>query len=276
MTLMDRIHTNYADMTKSQRKIVHFMQLNRQDMLFDSLAAFSGKVECSEATVVRFARQLGYSGYADMQDAMHGELLAQANRATSDARARKGESHFAPLVDGAAQRIKAMYDELDMTEFEAVCRAVMEAENVLLVGYMDSFGTAAHALHLLDDIRPNVDFARLLLETNEVYRRIHKKTAMLVVSFAPHYTYTHTLLDLALQRGSTTLLITDSKLNSLARMASHVICAKPYFDSETKCMDVSAPVHLIYAMIRKMTLDYQEQVDNYRKSSLRRFEEYVE
>lgn len=276
MSTMDRIAAQYGAMTKSQRRIAHHMQLNLRDMLFDSLALFSQKVRSSEATVVRFAQLLGYTGYAEMQKALHDELLEKMYSAPSPDAGPEGDNPFIPLANDAAQRIKAMYEELDMVEFNAVCRTLMEAQSVLIVGYMDSFGVAAHALHLLDDIRENVDFARLLLETNEVYRRIHKEAAVLCISFTPHYRYTHYLMELAVQRGSTTLLITDSKLNPLAHMASHVICAKPYFDSKTKGEDISAPAHLIYTMARKMALDYPEKVKAYRRISMRRFEEYID
>lgn len=276
MSTMDRIAAEYDGMTRSQQKIVHFMQLNEHDMLVDPLAVISQKIGCSEATIVRFARQLGYSGYAQMQKALYEELIARVNQAPAPAAAPGAGNPFLPLANSAAQRIKAMYDELDTAEFDVFCRTLMDAESVLLIGYMDSFGVTAHALHLFDDIRSNVNFARLLFETNEVYRHIHKNATVLVISFAPHYKPTHDLLELAAQRGSTTLLITDSRLNPLARMAQHVVCAKPYFDAETKCMDVSAPAHLIYAMVRRMALDNPERVESYRKSSLKRFEEYIE
>jgi DNA-binding MurR/RpiR family transcriptional regulator len=84
------------------------------------------------------------------------------------------------------------------------------------------------------------------------------------------------LFDLAIQQGSTTLLITDSMLNPLARLASHVICAKPYFDAEARIMDVTAPTHLIYAMVRKIAADYPDKVEAFRRSSMRRFEEYID
>ncbi len=275
MDTMGRIAAEYGGMTKSQQKIVHFMQLNEYDMLVDPLAAISQKIGCSEATVVRFARLLGYSGYAEMQRALYDELLARMNRSHSSPEEAMADNPYLPLASGGARRIRDMYGALDTAEFDVFCRVLMEAESVLLIGYMDSFGVAAHALHLFDDIRPNVDFARLLFETNEIYRHLHKNATVLVVSFAPHYKPTHDMLELAVQRGSTTLLITDSKLNPLAQMASHVICAKPFFDAETGCMDISAPVHLIYAMARKMALDNPVRVESYRKSSLRRFEEYI-
>lgn len=276
MSTMDRITAQYGAMTKAQRKIVHHLQLNEQDLLFDSLAAFAQKVSSSEATVVRFAQQLGYSGYAQMQKALHDELLAQLRHCAAAPVPSNGEGPFHPLAAQAAQRMTEMYDELDMAQFDSFCRIIMEAANVLIVGYMDSFGVAAHTLHMLDGIRDNVDFARLLVETNEIYRRIHKNAVVLVVSFAPHYRYTHSLFELAAERGSTTLLITDSKLNPLAQTASHVLCAKPFFDREAKCLDISAPMHLIYSMVRHMTLAYPERVENYRKTSLKRFEEYLD
>jgi DNA-binding MurR/RpiR family transcriptional regulator len=268
-------------MSQANRKIAHYFQSAPRDALFDSLAVFSQKCGVSDATLVRFAYTLGYSGYSDLQRSLRDELVPLTFPATAaspkSAESAEAERNFLiGEADKAHRRMTDTYAELNRDLLDDVCRCLMEADSVLIVGYMNAFGVAAHMLHLMDTLRSNVFFARLLFETNEIHRHIHERATILFFSFEPHYKFTHQLIERAHEKGSDTILITDALLNPLAAHAKRVLCAKTYRDPQSGCMDVSAPIHLIYAMSRHMSAQYGDQIESYRKISLHRFEEFLD
>ncbi len=275
MTVMERIDKEYSGMSRAQQKIVHYLQENQKDLLFDSLAAFSKKAGSSEATVVRFAYHLGYSGYTELQKSLQAELLC----GTEDVKNTEqplDESPFAAFTDDACRRVKQTMDKLDTEELQKACDALMEAENVMIIGYLHSFGMAAQLFHMLDDVRPFVDFSRLLSDTYEVSRRMHKNAAVVVVSFAPHYRYSYDLIRRAAERQCKVILMTDNRLNPLAKYADHLLLAETFHDREAKCLDVTPAVHLAHMVIRCITASYPEQVARHQRTALKRFEEYLE
>jgi DNA-binding MurR/RpiR family transcriptional regulator len=279
MALMDQVALRYNRMSKTQQKIAHFLRESKQCLLFEPLAIFALKSGCSESSVVRFAQFLGYSGYSAMQNEMREELLCivQDTAFTSgSARYDRAEDPFLVSAKASYDRIQATYARLDRSVFEKSCRILMEADNVLIIGYMDGFGVAAQMLHMLDVIRENVRLSRLLFETNEINRRLNSDTAALFFSFAPHYKYTYQLLGQAEQKECTSILITDSFVNPLAAMADYTLCVETQFDAETQCVDVAAPIHLIHRMIDYMASHYQKRIAAHRSNSLRRFEEYLD
>lgn len=279
MALMDQVALRYNRMSKTQQKIAHFLRGDRQCLLFEPLAVFALKSGCSESSVVRFAQFLGYSGYSAMQDEMRKELLCIVQDTPFTSGAAESDSVADPFLASAKisyDRIQATYARLDRAVFEKSCRLLMEADNVLIIGYMDGFGVGAQMLHMLDVIRDNVRLSRLLFETNEVNRHLNSDTVALFFSFAPHYKYTYQLLEQAKKKECVSILVTDSFVNPLAAMANHTLCAETHFDSETQCVDVTAPIHLVHRMVDYMAAHYKDRVAVHRSNSLRRFEEYLD
>lgn len=273
MNALARITSAYDTMSKSHRKIAHYVQSHRTVFLFDSLATVSGKVGSSEATIVRFAQKLGYSGYSTFQDALRDELRKQAGPTQTDSAAAHAD--FGGLAEEAGGRIDGLCQNIDADVFDNACELLMTAESVLVIGYMDAFGVAAQGFHLIDGIRANTNFCRILFEINEIYRHIHRNAAILVYSFAPHYKFTHELLQIAREKGSRVVLIADTPISPLSPLADYVLCAEVGREEGSVLVDVSAPAFLSYMLTRRMSEKYPEETAAFQAVTLRRYEEFL-
>ena len=67
---MTRIETKMSDFSKGQKLIAKYIQTEYGQAAFMTAAKLGEIVGVSESTVVRFATELGYSGYPKMQQAM--------------------------------------------------------------------------------------------------------------------------------------------------------------------------------------------------------------
>lgn len=260
-------------MSKAHRKIAHFIGANRTDILFDSLLAFSEKASVSEATVVRFAQGLGYEGYSDLQRVLRDELFSDETISNPGEEAK--EDPYAAIAEASSRSMRGMYKKLDPDRLSRVCDLLMTAESVLVIGYMEGFGIGAQAFHSLDSIRDNVLFSRLLFDTSEILRHINKSTAILAVSFEPHYKFTHTLLEKGKERSCEIILITDNLVNPLVPLADHVLRANVKQKKNSVLKDATAPMNLIYALTREMERKYPNIVSNRKKTTTRRYEEFL-
>jgi len=57
----------YNNLTKSEKNIANYLRKNQEESAFLSAAELAQKLDLSEATLVRFARTLGYSSYPAMR-----------------------------------------------------------------------------------------------------------------------------------------------------------------------------------------------------------------
>ncbi len=64
------IATHYNDLTKSEKRIADFMRRSLDEAAFQSAAEIAGQLELSEATMVRFARTLGFESYPALREAL--------------------------------------------------------------------------------------------------------------------------------------------------------------------------------------------------------------
>ncbi len=219
MTFQAAIEARYATLSQSQQKIARYLGAHYDDTLFLPLAELAEKIGTSPATIVRFARAVGFDGYASMQRSLQGAaVIAKPSEAAAAAAAEPPGEAAAAL-----ENLAHMYRNIDMGQLARVCDALMGARNVLIIGYMDSFGIAAELLHRMYGMRDNVYFSRLLNDWNDVLGLMNPETLILAVSFAPHYAYTHNCVTTAKARGSRVILFTDSALNPFAAIADEAL-----------------------------------------------------
>ncbi len=219
MNFKTAIEASYPALSQSHRKIARFFSDHYDETLFLPLTLLAEKIGTSPATIVRFSRAIGFSGYASMQRNIQSEAVIQKpfEKPEPAPDARPGDA------GAVLQNLERMYRDIDMPKIKRVSDALMGARDVLIIGYMDSFGTAAELLHRLYGMRDGVHFSRLLNDWNNILNLMNPETLILAVSFAPHYAYTHTCVSTAKARGSRVILITDSLLNTLSGYADETL-----------------------------------------------------
>ena len=72
--LSDRIKMKSATFSKGQRLIAKYIEEHSDKVAFMTASRLGATVGVSESTVVRFATEIGYSGYPALQQAMQ-EML---------------------------------------------------------------------------------------------------------------------------------------------------------------------------------------------------------
>ena len=75
---MDKIHDiiahRFDTYTKSHRAVAGFISENYDESAFMTLEQLAAAAGVSTTTVVRFAKDLGFPGYSEMQNALRADL----------------------------------------------------------------------------------------------------------------------------------------------------------------------------------------------------------
>jgi DNA-binding MurR/RpiR family transcriptional regulator len=118
--ILETIRQLYPQLTKSQKRLADFIVSQYREAAFMTASRLARKLTVNEATVIRFAQRLGYSGYpeltADIQAVVRAELQPAAEEQTPLLAALNQEaenlnralSHISPEV---AQQALAMLHE---------------------------------------------------------------------------------------------------------------------------------------------------------------------
>src|SRR5512141_2021913 len=79
------ISEKYKELTKSEKQIADYLRKNQEESAFLSAGEVAARLELSEATLVRFARSLGFDSYPAMREVLQENFR---RRVTHSARLR--------------------------------------------------------------------------------------------------------------------------------------------------------------------------------------------
>ncbi len=239
--VLRQIEKKYPKMSKAQQKIARYIELNYNEAAFATVARMAQAVGTSAATIVRFCYMLGYSGYSDMQREIRQTLLLGEER-------QAAEAASAPVMS-----------EPSAVQMYEICRMLMSAKNVIIVGFLESLGTAAELLHMLEMVRGNVYFTRLHSgDWSEIINMLKEDTVLLAVSFEPHYFYTHRWVQRAIENECATIVFTNDALSPFITMAQQLVCFDLQRVEGTTIINISPVAQYIFDMITHICETYKD------------------
>ena len=131
--IQDSMHT----FSKGQRKIANFILESYDKAAFMTASRLGQKVGVSESTVVRFAFELGYDGYPDMQRSLQKMIRSRLTtvQRIEVTRDRLGDQDLLSMVlQSDIEKIRQTLEELDRDSFYNAVEAIVSARKVYKIG----------------------------------------------------------------------------------------------------------------------------------------------
>jgi len=124
------ISENYKNLTKSEKQIADYLRKNQEESAFLSAGELADRLGLSEATLVRFARSLGFDSYPAMREVLQENFR---RRVTHSARIRSRLDELRETGDIferlVASEIDYMTQSLESVNREALHQAVNLMKN---------------------------------------------------------------------------------------------------------------------------------------------------
>ncbi len=250
--LLVRIEELMPSFSKSQKLIANYILQHYEKAAYMTALKLGNAVNVSESTVVRFAIELGYEGYPQLQRSLQSHIK---NRLTSIQRMDVTRNRIGDLstVEGVLgqdiDKIRRTMECVSEDDFNAAVDAICAAKNLYLQGAMSS-GVLANFMHY---------YLRLILEnvchigavgTSELYQQmvhIGEGDVLIAMSFPRYARSTIEACKFAKESGATIVAITDSENSPLAQYADITLCA--FSDMVSFVDSLVAPMSLINALI---------------------------
>lgn len=246
--IQENIHT----FSKGQKKIANFILESYDKAAFMTASRLGKKVGVSESTVVRFAAELGYDGYPDMQKSLQKMIR---NRLTSVQRIevtndRLGDQDLLSMVlQSDIEKIRMTLDELDRDSFEKAVDAIVSAKKIYIIGVRSSAAIATFLHFYFNLIFENVCLvsANTASEVFESLLRVGEGDVVIGVSFPRYSSRTVQAMNFARDRKAITVAITDSEASPLASISQYTLKARS--DMASFVDSLVAPLSLVNALL---------------------------
>ena len=246
------IQENMHTFSKGQKRIANFILESYDKAAFMTASRLGKKVGVSESTVVRFAAELGYDGYPDMQKSLQKMIR---NRLTSVQRIevtndRIGDQDLLSMVlQSDIEKIRLTLEELDRDAFEKAVDAIVSARKIYIIGVRSSAAIATFLAFYFNLIFDNVVkvSANTASEVFENLLRVGEGDVVIGVSFPRYSSRTVQAMSFARDRKATTIAITDSEASPLAPICTYTLKARS--DMASFVDSLVAPLSLVNALL---------------------------
>lgn len=250
--ILTAIQDNMSSFSKGQKKIAGFILESYDKAAFMTASRLGKRVGVSESTVVRFASELGYDGYPDMQRSLQKMIrnrltTVQRIEVTND---RLGDQDLLSMVlQSDIDKIRQTLEELDRESFNRAVDAIVSARKIYIIGVRSSAAIASFLHFYFNLIFDNVVLvsASTASEIFESLLRVGEGDVVIGVSFPRYSSRTVQAMSFARDRGAATVAITDSEASPLIPISQYLLMARS--DMASFVDSLVAPLSLVNALL---------------------------
>ncbi len=261
--LSERIRLKSQEFSKGQRRIARYIEEHADKVAFMTASRLGLTVGVSESTVVRFATEIGYSGYPALQQAMQ-EMVR--SKMTSVQRLEMTSSNIEPekLLDAVLEQdidiLKRTKENIDRGAFYRAADALVNARKVYVLGAGSSLALATFLAHYLQLIFETVQLVDATSEAAILQQLVQagQGDALIAISFPRYSKKAGKAMQYASDHGMAAVAVTDSLLSPVAQHAAHVLLARS--DMVSFVDSLVGPLSVINALIVTIAIRKKEHV----------------
>ena len=253
-----KIQEKYDDLTPSFRKLADFMLQNQLDAAFMTATELADRLGVDAATVVRFAQELGYSGFRELskeiQEVVRSELKAAY---TAELDAEEDLRLFRSLLGNEKHNLELAQDRLS-EQVNSLLPALLEADRIWVVGQ----GTCVHLAGLCANALREVGLPAVAVGTDPLeaatnLKEIGERDLVVGFSLTGMDLDTANVVRFARERGARTFVFGASSVAAAALEAeTAIICPGP---TQTDVPSFTGLAAMIVVVVAGFAARYPEE-----------------
>ena len=261
--LLQQIEQMMPTFSKSQKLIANYILNHYEKAAYMTALKLGNAVNVSESTVVRFAIELGYEGYPQLQRSLQSHIK---NRLTSIQRmevtyGRISQSKILETVlKSDADKIHSTLEKIDQNAFELAVDTILHAKHIYIIGIRSCAPLASFMAFYFTLMFPNVHLIQTS-SSSEIFEqmvRIGKEDVIIGISFPRYSMRTLKAMEFANNRSAKVITLTDSVHSPMNLYSSCNLIADS--DMASIVDSLVAPLSVINALIVALCMKKQNEV----------------
>ncbi len=240
--LVARLIERRDRLSRRHAELAQFCLNHPEEVAISTIVRLSEQAKVPTATITRFAQELGFSGFPELQSVFRQRVLGPGpsySERLSDLIARPALSEaseadfarpdevFKGLTSAAISSLVRIEQNLDRAELEAVVEMIAKAEAVHIVAARGAFGIGAYTFYGLANIGKRVH----LIDNQgsmraEQIAAVGPRDVVIAITFDDYTPETVRTAEIVADLGLPLLAITDNELSPVAPLARHSLYVK--------------------------------------------------
>ena len=248
-------------LSKRHEQVARFCLNHPEDVAINTIVRLAAQAGVPPATITRFAKDLGFAGFADLQrvfrERLLGPRLSFADQLTAitaqpmpdldDADLDHPGRVFDVFVQAAMGSLLRISQSLDRSVLDVFVGTLAQAEVIHIAAARGAFGIGAYAFYGLAKVGKRAHLVdNLGAMRAEQVAAMGPRDVLLVLTFDDYTPETVAVAQAAHDAGRVVLAITDNELSPVVGLAQHVLYVKEarlgHFRSQVPAMVVCQTV----------------------------------
>lgn len=252
MDILQKIEASMPGFSKGQKAIGNYILEHYDKAAYMTALKLGSTVHVSESTVVRFAIELGFDGYPDLQRSLRELIRARltslqridiTNDRISD------DEILEKVIELDIEKMRNTLATIDKNAFNAAVDEILKAKRIYIMGMRSSSSLAVfmnfYLSLIFDDVRLISSTSRS--EMFEQLFRIGPEDVVIGISFPRYSKRIIQGMEFAKEQKAHAIAVTDSMDSPLAELADHTLIARSEMESFVDSL--VAPLSVINALI---------------------------
>lgn len=250
--LLNLIESGMSGFSKGQKRIASYILEHYDKAAYMTASKLGAIAGISESTVVRFAIELGFDGYPEMQRSLQ-ELIK--TRLTSVQRVDVTNSLIGDgdvlekVLMSDVEKIRTTLEDINKDSFNEAIDRIIAARTIYIIGVRSSSSLAGFLNLYLRMVFDNVKFVQTTSgsEMFEQIMNIGEDDVLIAISFPRYSSRIINAVEFARAAGADVISITDSDKSPIAQSANQLLVA--HSDMVSFVDSLVAPLSIINAII---------------------------
>lgn len=260
--LFENIKEEYPSFSKGQKRIADYIVDHYDKAAFMTAAKLGKFTNVSESTVVRFASELGFEKYGELQRALQNIVrrkLTSVQRIEVTNDRIDSQNIISNVLSRDIDMIKSTMESVSKEDFNGAVEAIKHSKRIYILGVRSSAPLASFLAFYLNMIFDDVKLVSAAgsSEILEAFYHISKDDVCIAISFPRYSNRTASALRFVASRNAKIITITDNEFSPTASLADYKLLARS--DMASFVDSLVAPLSLINALIVASTYDISEQ-----------------
>ena len=265
LNLLQRIEKKSSEFSKGQRRLAQYITENYDIPAYLTASKLGKEAGVSESTVVRFAYQLDYEGYPELQKAIQVIVKTNSNsiqRMSLSSKRYQEKGVLKSILYTDSERLRdTIQSGVDEEEFDRSVMLINDARRLYILGARSAAylaGLMGYYFKMMFDNVIIVD-ANSTSETLEQIYDISDKDVMMGITFPRYSKRTICALQYAKNHGAKTIALTDNMQSPIVEYADCKLIAKS--DVMTIVDSLVCPLSVVNAMVTAIALLRKDDVE---------------
>ncbi len=227
-TLADRIRE--SKLTKTQEKIANYFLKNQERIGNLSSQEVAQEIGVSDASIIRFSRVIGFSGYAELKTYIYGMLVENAFSGLSLSQRMDQNADRYGKEDAANRYLEISHRNVDnvfrycrIEQVEALADRIVSAQRRYIVGLRGCRGIALNCSRILAFMLPSVTcITDGECASISMLQDLAETDVAVLFAFSRYYKVDVKYLEIMKARGTYIAMVTDEAAGALSTYADIV------------------------------------------------------